>query len=149
MKWGLLCRYLMVVAALTAVVAAPVQAAARRPAVRIRSVQQQIDGKTVTELQREVRLAFIVRYRVLHVSTRRHASARIRISFTRRSDTLAISTDPAATESGAYRWEVTGPDVRIPPTYPAGTYRVRLVVEIVRRGRVIAKRARAWDARVT
>jgi hypothetical protein len=61
---------------------------------------------------------------------------------------LRLRTKPAATETGNWRWVVKGAQVRIPVSYPAGRYTVRVRVEVRHAGARVASAQHLWRATV-
>jgi hypothetical protein len=70
------------------------------------------------------------------------------VTLSRGANVLRLRTTPAQTESGTWRWVVKGKDVRIPLSYPAGRYTVRVRVEIRHAGVRVAAAQHAWRATV-
>ena len=61
------------------------------------------------------------------------------MTLTHGTDVLRFQTRRAQTETGTWRWVVKGAGVRIPETYPAGRYKMRVRVEIRHGGIRVAR----------
>ena len=106
--------------------AAPPTVAFQRPTI-VRSLA----GTRITSLPRGRGLQFDVRYAVRNVPARwKDATAQVFVTLTHGTDVLRFQTRRAQTETGTWRWVVKGAGVRIPETYPAGRYKMRVRVEI-------------------
>jgi hypothetical protein len=71
------------------------------------------------------------------------------VTLTRGSSVLRFRTAPAQTSTGTWKWVVKGKGVRIPSTYPAGRYTVRVRVQLKHGTKRVARAAHAWRATVT
>ncbi len=106
-------------------------------------------GARITSLPRGRGLQFDVRYVVRNVPARwTKASAQVFVTLTHGTDVLRVQTRRAATETGTWRWVVKGAGVRIPTSYPAGRYTVRVRIELHHGGIQVARVAHARRATV-
>jgi|tagenome__1003787_1003787.scaffolds.fasta_scaffold20916791_2 hypothetical protein len=143
-------RRVMVALVASMFIAAP-SAQAAKPSVSFarKTLTRSAAGQRIKTLPRGKALQFDVRYVVRNVPARwRNADARVFVTLSRGSDVLRLRTNPAATETGSWRWVVKGAQVRIPVTYPAGRYTVRVRVEIRHAGTRVARASHAWRATV-
>jgi hypothetical protein len=143
-------RRVLVLAVALALGAAPAaQAAKPSVAFKRKTVLRSASGARITQLPRGRALQFDVRYVVGNVPARwRNATAQVFVTLTRASAVLAFQTLPAQTETGTWRWVVRGAVVKIPTTYPAGRYTVRVRVELRHGGRIVGSAAHGWRATV-
>ena len=120
---------LVVVLALGAAPAA--QAATPAVAFKRQTIVRSVVGTQITSLPRGRGLQFDVRYVVRNVPARwKDATAQVFVTLTHGTDVLRFQTRRAQTETGTWRWVVKGAEVRIPVSYPAGRYKLRVRVEI-------------------
>lgn len=121
--------------------AAPAAQAAM-PAVAFNrpTIVRNVAGTQITSLPRGRGLQFDVRYAVRNVPARwTEATAQVFVTLTRGADVLRFETRRSQTETGTWRWVVKGADVRIPDTYPAGHYKVRVRIEVRHGGLRVAR----------
>ncbi len=135
-------------AAAVLVVAPAAEAAKPRVTLKRPTIVRNESGAVVKRYERDRRLQFDTRYVITSVPRSWTASTEILITLTRGADVFRISTPRGDAESGTWRWIVKGDAVKIPKTYPAGQYDVRLRL-IIRHGeRVVARRIEDWQATV-
>ena len=126
-------------------------AEAAKPSVTFKrkTLTRSATGARIATLPRGRAIQFDVRYVVRRVPARwKNATARVSVTLSRGSNVLRLRTTPTQTESGTWRWVVKGRDVRIPLSYPAGRYTVRVRVEIRHAGVRVAAAQHAWRATV-
>jgi len=144
-------RRVLVAFVVLLLVAAPAAQAAR-PSVTFKrkTVTRLASGKKTTALPRGRALQFDVAYVVRNVPVRwRNARAQVFVTLSRGPNVLRLRTTRARTSTGTWRWVLKGAAVRIPVTYPAGTYLVRVRVDISRGLKRVALAHHAWRAAVT
>ncbi len=121
--------------------AAPAAQAAT-PAVGFKrpTIVRNVAGTQITSLPRGRALQFDVRYVVRNVPARwTQATAQVFVTLTRGTEVLRFQTRRAQTETGTWRWVVKGAEVRIPTSYAAGRYKLRVRVEIRHGGMRVAR----------
>jgi hypothetical protein len=139
------------VALLASMLVAAPAAEAAKPSVGFvrKTVTRSATGKRIATLPRGRAIQFDVRYVVRGVPARwHHANARVFVTLKRGSAVLTLQTKPAATETGNWRWVVKGAQVRIPTSYPAGRYTVRVTVQVRHAGARVARAQHVWRATV-
>jgi hypothetical protein len=131
----------IVLVAVVVLAAAPAaQAATPSVAFQRDTILRSVAGTQIRTLPRGRGLQFDVRYIVRNVPARwSHATAQVFVTLTHGTDVLRFQTRRAQTESGVWRWVVKGAGVRIPETYPAGRYKLRVRVEIRHGGLRVAR----------
>ncbi len=127
--------------AILALGAAPAaQAAAPSVAFKRQTIVRNAVGTRIAALPRDRALQFDVRYVVRNVPARwTSATAQVFVTLTHGTDVLRFQTRRSATETGTWRWVVKGADVRIPASYPAGRYKLRVRVELRHGGMRVAR----------
>ncbi len=141
-------RVLVLLVVLTLGAAPAAQAAAPSVTFKRQTILRSAAGTQITVLPRARGLQFDVRYVVRNVPARwRDATAQVFVTLTRGEDVLRFQTRRAQTETGTWRWVVKGTDVRIPISYPAGRYTVRVRIDL-RHGGIRVARV-AHDRRAT
>jgi hypothetical protein len=142
-------RILVALVAFMLVTAPAAEAAKPSVSFVLKTVTRSATGARIKSLPRGKALQFDVRYVVRGVPARwKHANARVVVTLSRGSDVLRLRTKPAATETGNWRWVVKGAQVRIPVTYPAGRYTVRVRVDVHHAGALVASAQHLWRATV-
>jgi hypothetical protein len=116
------------------------QAATPAVAFQRQTIVRSVAGTQITSLPRGRGLQFDVRYVVRNVPARwKDATAQVFVTLTHGTDVLRFQTRRAQTETGTWRWVVKGAAVRIPVSYPAGRYKMRVRVEIRHGGLRVAR----------
>jgi|SRR5690242_8598317 hypothetical protein len=134
---------------LVGIVAPAAEAAKPSVTFKRKTLTRSATGARIATLPRGRPIQFDVRYVVRRVPARwKNATARVSVTLSRGANVLRLRTTPAETSTGTWRWVVKGRDVRIPVTYPAGRYRVRVRVEIRHGGVLVAAAQHAWRATV-
>ena len=133
-------RVLVLFAVLALAPAPAAQAASPLVAFKRQTLLRSAAGKQITVLPLARGLQFDVRYVVRNVPARwKNATAQVFVTLTHGTDVLRFQTRRAQTETGTWRWVVKGDKVRIPATYPAGRYNVRVRVALRHGGRQVGR----------
>jgi hypothetical protein len=135
-------------AAAVLVVAPAAEAAKPRVTLKRPTIVRNASGEPIKRYERDRLLQFDTRYTITGVPRSWTASTQILITLTRGSDVFRISTPRGDAESGTWRWVVKGDSVKIPKSYPAGRYDVRLRIIIRHGDAVVARRIEDWRATV-
>jgi hypothetical protein len=142
----------VVVAFVVLLLVAVPAAQAARPSVAFKrkTVTRSASGARITTLPRGRALQFDVAYVVRNISAKvKTARAQVFVTLSQGPNVLRLRTTKARTSSGTWRWVLKGAKVRIPVTYPTGTYVVRVRVVISRGSRRLSQAQHAWRATVT
>ena len=142
-------RVLVLFVVLTLGAAPAAQAAKPSVTFKRKTVVRSATGARITQLPRARGLQFDARYVVRNVPARwKAATAEVFVTLTQGTNVLRFKTKTAQTETGTWRWVVRGAEVRIPDTYPAGRYTVKVRIEVRHGGKLVAKTAHDWRATV-
>ena len=142
-------RVLVLFAVVTLGAAPAAQAAKPSVSFKRKTLVRSAAGTRITSLPRGRALQFDVRYVVGSVPARwTRATAQVFVTLTRGANVLRFNTKTAQTETGTWRWVVKGALVRIPESYPAGRYTVRVRVQVRHGGKRVASAAHVWRATV-
>lgn len=130
----------MLLAVLPLAAAPAAQAASPAVAFKRPTIVRNVAGTQITTLPRGRGLQFDVRYAVRNVPARwTDATAQVFVTLTRGTEVLRFQTRRSQTETGTWRWVVKGAEVRIPESYPAGRYKLRVRVEVRHGGLRVAR----------
>ena len=142
-------RVLVLLTVLTLAAAPAAQAAKPSVTFKRKTLVRSAAGTQITQLPRGRGIQFDVRYVVRGVPARwKNATAQVFVTLIHGNTVLRLNTNKAQTETGNWRWVVSGTEVKIPDTYPAGRYSVKVRVEVRHGGRLIARAAHSWRATV-
>jgi hypothetical protein len=132
-------------------VAAPAAQAARPSVTFQRKTVTRLaaTGKSIRALPRGRAIQFDVAYIVRNTPARLRAKAQVFVKVSRGAAVLRLRTTKATTSTGKWRWVLKGAAVRIPASFPAGTYTVRVWVDVTRGRTRLSRAAHAWHATVT
>lgn len=144
MRRGLVALVVLLVAFAPAAEAAKPSVAFKR-----KTVTRTASGARLTSLPRGRALQFDVAYVVKGIPVRWNATADVIVTLTRGSNVLRFRTKPAQTSTGTWKWVVKGKNVRIPVTYPTGSYRVSVRVQLKHGTKRVGIARHAWRAAVT
>jgi hypothetical protein len=121
-------------------VAPAAQAASPAVAFKRPTIVRNVAGAQIKTLPRGRGLQFDVRYAVRNVPARwTDATAQVFVTLTHGTDVLRFQTRRAQTETGTWRWVMKGAEVRIPTSYPAGRYKLRVRIELRHGGLRVAR----------